>query len=281
MKGFLACVLAAVPDLKRRRLKTPVHIAFSYDEEIGCVGVRPLIDHLAAKPIRPRMAIIGEPTDMKVINAHKGKLSHTCRVRGFECHSSLAPTGVNAIDYAARLIGKLIEMAEDKAANGPFDHDYDVPHTTIHTGVIEGGTALNIVPRDCSFDFEFRNLPIDDPQALMKQVTDYAEQVLVPKMRAVRPNTGIEFEFYSAFAGLDTPADHEVVQLAKALTGGNSTAKVAFGTEAGLISQSGIPSVVCGPGSIDQAHKPDEFVALEQLALCERFMERLIERLAA
>jgi acetylornithine deacetylase len=281
MKSFVAICLAYAPRFAEAKLSEPIHFAFSYDEEIGCVGVRPLIDHLAAKPIRPRMAIIGEPTDMKVINAHKGKLSHTCRVRGFECHSSLAPTGVNAIDYAARLIGKLIEMAEDKAANGPFDHDYDVPHTTIHTGVIEGGTALNIVPRDCSFDFEFRNLPIDDPQALMKQVTDYAEQVLVPKMRAVRPNTGIEFEFYSAFAGLDTPADHEVVQLAKALTGGNSTAKVAFGTEAGLISQSGIPSVVCGPGSIDQAHKPDEFVALEQLALCERFMERLIERLAA
>src|SRR5690606_27386292 len=137
------------------------------------------------------------PTDMKVVNAHKGKLSHTCRVHGFECHSSLAPTGVNAIEYAARLIGKLIEMAEDKAKNGPFDPDYDVPHTTVHTGVIQGGTALNIVPKDCWFEFEFRNLPIGDPDALIKQVTDYAEQVLVPKMQAIRPNTGIEFEFYS------------------------------------------------------------------------------------
>src|SRR5690606_24435668 len=136
-------------------------------------------------------------------------------------------------------------------------------------------------PKDCWFEFEFRNLPIDDPDALIKQVTDYAEQVLVPKMQAIRPNTGIEFEFYSAFAGLDTPSGHEVVQLAKALSGSNGTAKVAFGTEAGLISEAGIPAVVCGPGSIDQAHKPDEFIALEQVALCERFMERLLERLTA
>lgn len=281
MKSFVAICLAFAPRFAEARLSEPVHFAFSYDEEVGCVGVRPLLEHLSAKPVRPRMAIIGEPTDMKVVNAHKGKLSHTCRVHGFECHSSLAPSGVNAIEYAARLIGKLIEMAEDKARNGPFNEAYDVPHTTIHTGVIHGGTALNIVPKDCWFDFEFRNLPIDDPQALMKQVTDYAEQVLVPQMQAIRPNTGIDFEFYSAFAGLDTPDDHEVVQLAKSLTGANSTAKVAFGTEAGQFSQSGIPSVVCGPGSIDQAHKPDEFVSLEQVALCERFMERLIERLAA
>lgn len=281
MKSFIAICLAYAPRLAEATLSEPVHLAFSFDEEIGCVGVRPLLEHLAGKPIRPRMAIIGEPTDMKVVNAHKGKLSHTCRVHGFECHSSLAPTGVNAIEYAAHLIGKLIEMAEDKAKNGPFDPDYDVPHTTVHTGVIQGGTALNIVPKDCWFEFEFRNLPIDDPDALMKQVTDYAEQVLVPKMQAIRPNTGIEFEFYSAFAGLDTPSGHEVVQLAKALSGSNGTAKVAFGTEAGLISEAGIPAVVCGPGSIDQAHKPDEFIALEQIALCERFMERLLERLTA
>ncbi|SME88201.1 acetylornithine deacetylase [Tistlia consotensis] len=281
MKSFIAICLACAPKFAAAKLSEPVHFAFSYDEEVGCLGVRPLLAHLATKPVRPRMAIIGEPTDMKVINAHKGKLSHTCRVHGFECHSSLAPTGVNAIEYAARLIGKLIEMAEDKQRNGPFDENYDVPHTTVHTGVIQGGTALNIVPKDCWFDFEFRNLPADDPQALMKQVTDYAEQVLVPRMQAIRPNTGIEFELYSFFSGLDTPADHEVVQLTKALTGANSTSKVAFGTEAGLISEAGIPSVVCGPGSIEQAHKPDEFVSLEQVALCERFMERLIERLAA
>jgi len=202
-------------------------------------------------------------------------------VHGHECHSSLAPQGVNAVQYAARLIAKVIEIAERKAEHGPFDRDYDVPHTTAHVGVVHGGTALNIVPKDCSFEFEFRNLPADDPQTLLAEVQAYAAEVLEPAMRAVRPETGIAFEYLSAFASLDTPEDHEAVELAKALTGANSTTKVAFGTEAGLISEAGIPAVVCGPGSIEQAHKPDEFIALEQVALCERFLDRLIDRLGA
>ncbi len=281
MKSFVAVALTFAPRFLERELNVPIHYCFSYDEEVGCLGVRPMLARLAELPVRPRLAIIGEPTDMKVINAHKGKLSYRAQVRGFECHSSLAPQGVNAIEYAAKMVVKLNEMARRKAEQGPFEADYDIPHTTVHTGVMEGGTALNIVPKDCSFEFEFRHLPADDPEALLAEIQRYASEVLEPEMRAVQPDTGIAFEFLSAITGLDTPADHEVVQLAKALTGANATSKVAFGTEAGLFAENSIPAVVCGPGSIEQAHKPNEFVTLEQVALCEGFMERLAERLAA
>jgi acetylornithine deacetylase len=278
MKSFVAVALAKAPAFAAADLKTPVHFAFSYDEEVGCLGVRPMLKRLAELPVRPAMVVIGEPTDMKVINAHKGKLSMTCRVRGFESHSSLAPTGVNAVEYAARLVVKLQEMAGRKAAEGPFDEQFDVPHTTVHTGTIHGGTALNIVPKDCSFEYEFRNLPNEDPTKLQAEVEAQAAE-LQAEMQAKRPNTGIGFEQLSAFAPLDTAPDHPVVSLAKSLAGANATSKVAFGTEAGLFSESGIPAVVCGPGSIEQAHKPNEFVALEQVALCERFLDRLTERL--
>ncbi len=278
MKSFVAVALAKAPAFAAADLKLPVHFAFSYDEEVGCLGVRPMLKRLAELPVRPAMAVIGEPTDMKVINAHKGKLSLTGHVRGFESHSSLAPTGVNAVEYAARLVVKLQELAQRKQAEGPFDAQFDVPHTTVHTGTIQGGTALNIVPKDCTFEFEFRNLPNEDPQALLAELQRYAAELEV-EMQAKRPGTGIRFEELSTFAPLDTPADHPVVSLAQALAGANATGKVAFGTEAGLFSESGIPAVVCGPGSIEQAHKPNEFVALEQVALCERFLDRLTERL--
>ena len=168
MKSFIAIALAQLPRFAERELTTPLHLCFSYDEEVGCIGVRRLLDQLAPLEVKPRLCIIGEPTDMKVINAHKGKFSMRCRLRGYESHSSLAPTGVNAIDYAAKLIVRLAEMAAEKAENGPFDAQYDVAHTTVHTGVIEGGTALNIVPRDCFFDFEFRTPPAAAPDALSR-----------------------------------------------------------------------------------------------------------------
>lgn len=278
MKSFLAVALAMAPEFLERGLKTPVHLVFSYDEEVGCVGVRRLLEVLRDMPIRPAACIVGEPTEMKVVVAHKGKKSVRCRVRGFECHSSLAPRGVNAIEYAAEVIAYLRRMAQRIAAEGASDPDYDIPHTTVHTGVVQGGTALNIVPKDCSFDFEFRYLPGDDPEALFDEVRRFAERELEPAMRAVAPNTGFSWEEISGFPGLDTPTDAEIVGLAKALSGSNATGKVAFGTEAGLFQSIGIPAIICGPGSIDQAHKPDEFVSLEQVALCERFLRRLMDR---
>ncbi|MFC4351576.1 acetylornithine deacetylase [Fodinicurvata halophila] len=279
MKSFVALCLVYAPEFLKHARNLPVHFCFTYDEEIGCVGVGPLLDHLARKEIRPRCAIIGEPTGMHVVNAHKGRLGFKCHVRGHECHSSLAPQGVNAIQYAARLINRLVEMGRLKAEQGPFDHDYDIPFSTVHVGTIEGGTAVNIVPRDCSFEFEFRCLPGDDPRLLFNDLKGYADKELEPEMQAIAAETGITFVQGATFAGLDTPDDHEVVTLAKSLAEMNSTAKVAFGTEAGQIAARDIPAVVCGPGFIEQAHKPDEFISLEQVARGEAFMERLLKKL--
>ncbi len=281
MKSFIAVALAHAPEFLRRGLETPIHLALSYDEEVGCIGVRRLIAQFPELPARPAVCIIGEPTDMKVVTAHKGKRSMRCRVRGLECHSALAPRGVNAIEMAAELVARLRAIARRYRDHGPHDPGFDPPHSTVHTGLIHGGTALNIVPKDCRFDFELRFLPDDDPEAAIDEVMAYAEQTLLPEMRALSSATGFEWEELSRIAGLNTPEDAPVVSLVKALTGANATHKVAFGTEAGLFSDAGVPTVVCGPGSIDQAHKPNEFIAAGQIALCETFMDRLMERVCA
>jgi acetylornithine deacetylase len=277
MKGFLAACLAYAPKLLAARPKTPVHLCFSYDEEVGCLGVRKLLADLAQRPVKPSMVIVGEPTEMRVVNAHKGKLSMRATVRGLSCHSSLAPQGVNAVEAAARLTVFLSDLARRKAQEGPFDEAFDVPHTTVHAGVIDGGTALNIVPSECRLAFEFRNLPQDDPRDLLAEAVDFVRREVEPAMQAIDPATGFTFEELSAFPALDTEPDAAVVTLAKALARANDTGKVAFGTEAGLFAADGIPAVVCGPGSIEQAHKPDEFIALDQLAQCERFLDRLLD----
>jgi len=281
MKSFIAVTLAQVPRFLSAEMKTPIHLCFSYDEEVGCKGVPSLLAFLASQPVKPAMCVVGEPTDMKVITGHKGKSSICCHVRGKEAHSSLAPHGVNAVNAAARVVCHLEDMAARKAAQGPFDPDFDVPFTTVHTGVIEGGTQLNIVPGHCRFEFEFRYLPQDSPAELLDEVKSFAEQKVAPAMQAIDPASGFSWEEMAGFPGLDLAPDAEIVALAKALSGGNATGKVAFGTEAGLFDHSGIPAVVCGPGSIDQAHKPDEFVTLEQVALCERFMDRLEQSIRA
>ncbi|MBI3452895.1 MAG: acetylornithine deacetylase [Rhodospirillales bacterium] len=281
MKSFVAVALALAPRFLAARLSTPIHFAFSYDEEVGCLGVRRLIDDLAARNLRPLACIVGEPTEMKVIRAHKGKLSIRAHVRGRECHSSLAPRGVNAVQYAAEAIAYLNRMGRRLAADGPFDLEFDIPFTTVHTGIIHGGTALNIVPKDCRFDFEFRHLPGVDPRALFAEVRDFVDKELAPAMQRVHPDAGFSWQEISGFPGLATSEDAEIAVLAKAASGENSTGKVAFGCEAGLFEQAGIPTIICGPGNIDQAHKPDEFIALDQVARCEAFLLRLVERLAA
>ena len=281
MKSFIAIALAYAPRFLERRLALPIHYCLSYDEEVGCIGVPRLIAFLEQQPVKPVACIVGEPTDMKVIVGHKGKGSYRCHVRGREAHSSLAPNAVNAIEKAAKVISKLADMAADKAKNGPFDEDYDVPHTTVHCGLVQGGTALNIVPAECSFEFEFRHLPADDPAALLAEIQTYAQREIEPAMHAIAPESGFTWEEMSVIPGLDLAPDAEVVTMVKALAGANATSKVAFGTEAGQFNDGGIPAVICGPGSIEQAHKPDEFVSLEQLALCERFMDRLLDRVTA
>jgi len=280
MKGFLGCVLAAVPQFRRTRLKTPIHLLFSFDEEVGCLGVRRALKVLQDLPVRPKGCIIGEPTMMQVAIAHKGKKSMRAHVHGKECHSSLAPKGVNAVEYAAEAVAYLRRMGRRFAAEGPFDPDYDVPHTTVHTGVIHGGTALNIVPKDCQFVFEFRHLPVQDPEALYAEFKRFVETELQPEMKKIAPETGFGFEQISAFPGLDTAEDAEITTLAKGLALANGTTKIAFGTEGGLIQEAAIPTVVCGPGSIEQAHKPDEYCDLGQIAQCDAFLERLRGQLA-
>jgi acetylornithine deacetylase len=281
MKSFIGVALAYAPKFLERGLKTPIHYCLSYDEEVGCQGVPRLLEYLAAQPVKPTACIVGEPTSMKIVTGHKGKVAQRCHVRGLECHSSLAPKGVNAVEAAARVIARLSDLGRRKASEGPFDERYDVPHTTAHCGVVAGGTALNIVPADCSFEFEFRTLPDDDPAALLSELQDYAHREIEPAMSAIAPASGFTWEPLSSFPGLEIPEDAEVVALAKALTGANATGRVAFGTEAGLFQRHGIPAVVCGPGSIEQAHKPDEYVELDQIVLCERFMDRLLDRVAA
>lgn len=281
MKGFDGVVLAHVPLFMASDLKTPIHLALSFDEEVGCTGVRPMIDVINRMPVKPCMGIIGEPTRMKVMTGHKGKKSVRVQVRGHECHSSRAPTGVNAIEYAAELIAHIKGLARKLAREGARDADYDVPHSTLHVGRIEGGTALNIVPRNCWFEFEFRHLPADDPETLFSGVRGFAERELEPEMQSIDPQTGFQWEEMFKFPGLDTPSDAPVVSLALNLTGMQKTERVAFGTEAGLFSVvGGIPCVVCGPGDIDQAHKPNEFISLEQVAAGEAFMRRLAETCA-
>ena len=277
MKSFIAVVLALLPALAARQLRIPLHLALSYDEEVGCRGARGLIAAIADRPDRPRLCIVGEPTMMQPVTGHKGKRSFRCRVHGFECHSALAHLGVNAIEAAAELVALLKAMARRRRDEGPFDPEYTPAYTTIQTGVIHGGTALNIVPKDCTFDFEFRLLPAENPDAGISELRAFAENRLLPEMRAIRAEAAIEFEELSAFPGLDTADNAEITRLVASLTGANGTAKVSFGTEGGLFQQAGIPTVVCGPGSIEQAHKPDEFIDLDQIAQCERFISRIFD----
>ncbi len=282
MKSFIAVVLATLPEMLAEDLRVPIHLAISYDEEVGCVGVRRLLEMMAGLPIKPAMCIIGEPTGMDVMVGHKGKIAARAHVQGLECHSSLAPQGVNAIDYAAELIVFIRRLADSLAEGGPRDEAYEVPYTTIHTGTVRGGTALNIVPKECRFDFEIRSLPEDDPEALLAKIETFAHQELEPRMKDIAPTSGIHFERLSGYPGLDTDPGEEVVTFVKALAGVNNHGKIAFGTEGGLFQKTvGIPTVVCGPGHIAQAHKPDEWISLEQVAACERFMERLIARVRA
>lgn len=275
MKGFIASVLAAVPGLTRRCLRLPVHLAFSYDEEVGCLGVRPMLERLQQRSHKPLLCLIGEPTELRPVLGHKGKLAMRCQVRGAACHSAYAPYGVNAIEYAARLIGKLGEIGSRLAQPEHHDPRFDPPFSTVQTGTIQGGRALNIVPAECQFDFEVRTLPGDDAQAVVEQLHGYAEAELLPQMQAVQADTGITLQPLSAYPGLATAADSQAAELLALLSGSREFTTVAFGTEGGLFHEAGIPTVVCGPGSMDQGHKPDEFISLEQLHGCDAMLRRL------
>ncbi len=277
MKGFLACVLAAVPDMVAANLDTPLVLAFSYDEEVGCTGVRPMLAQMKNWSVRPKGCFVGEPTSMSVVVGHKQKLSKRVLLKGLTGHSSLAPQAVNALEYAARMVTTISDIGRRLAEQGPRDELYDVPHTTAHVGRMVSGTQLNIVPGDAEFDFEFRAVAGDDPYQLFGEVEQVAASLLL-EMQSVHADASIEFLPYSEIAGLDTAIDSEIAELAKRLAMKNSHAKVAFSTEAGLFDEiAGVPTVVVGPGSIEQAHKADEYIALDQLESCDRFIAALVQ----
>ena len=279
MKGFLAVALALVPYFKEHCATTPIHLAFSYDEEVGCIGVRGLLTQLAASPVKPLACVIGEPTLMQVATAHKGKRAYRCKVHGLAGHSSLTHLGVNAADYAAELTVHLRAKAL-ALKRGPQDPAFDPPYSTVHTGRIAGGIALNVIPDKAEVEFEVRNLPQDDPATVIDAARAYAEQTLVPEMQAVNAASGIEWQELLNYPALaDQPAAAWLKKLVCTAAGNDVTRTVSFGTEGGLYQAIGVPSVVCGPGSIEQAHKADEFVTLTQLSQALNFMQALAQRI--
>jgi acetylornithine deacetylase len=277
MKGFLATVMAAAPKFASMPLSEPLHIAISYDEEAGCLGTQSLIDAMREIPVRPRMCIVGEPTEMKVAIGHKGRRAYNARFHGKAAHSSLAPTAVNAIEHAAELVTRLRALGSLFMTEGPFDNDYDVPHTTVHTGVIHGGVQVNIVPALCDVEFEYRHLPEVNADEIEANLRSWLYDEIEPSMKMVEGECGVELETKSVYPGLSTSAEEDVVSLCRELSESGAPVKIAFGTEAGSFQQGlGVPSVVCGPGNIRQAHQPDEFISVEMLVACERFIERLL-----
>jgi acetylornithine deacetylase len=278
MKGFIACVLAALPQISAVSLKTPIHLAFSYDEEIGCVGAKRLVETMAGFAVKPRIGLIGEPTDMAMVLGHKGKVSYRVTVTGLSCHSAYISNGVNAVEYAAELIA-FIRAMNTRVQQQQLDQSYSVPHSTFHVGNISGGTALNIVPRQCQFEFEIRNLPQQQIETLVHDIRHYANDVLLAAMQTRYPQASIDFDELSYYPGLHTDPASTVISYTRAINpidriGDN----VSFGTEAGLFDDIGINCLVCGPGSIDQAHKADEFVSREQLAYCDQMIKNLVHR---
>jgi acetylornithine deacetylase len=277
MKGFVACALNAVIAAADRPLARPLHLALSYDEEIGCVGVRSLLDMLATAPDRPDLCIVGEPTSLAVATGHKGKLAARAVCTGREVHSALAPQGVNAIHLAADFVQALRALQAELAEDGARDGEYDTPYSTVHVGTIRGGTALNIVPNRCEMAFEIRHLAEDDPEALLARLEAAADALTAE----TEEGCGVAIEVVNRYPGLATPIASDAVAFVKSLTGANATHKVAFGTEGGLIDERlGVPTVICGPGSMAQGHKPDEFVTREQLEACDRMLAALVKRLS-
>ena len=274
MKAFIGIAVSQAEQFLHSDAPFAIHLAFSYEEEIGCFGVKELIADLRDANIQPLACIVGEPTSMVPAIAHKGVYRYKCCVRGKEAHSSLTPHSVNAIEMAARVVGRVRDMAEGFEKNEPRFEGFDVPFSTSSVGQFHGGIADNVVPRDAEFRYEFRDLPTANAAQMQAEVVAYA-QSLEPAMKKVAPAAGFEFETICEIPSFLGSKDDPVTRLAQELSGEKSTTLVAFGTEAGLFKNAGISTVVCGPGSIQQAHQPDEYVSLEQLARCEAFMQGL------
>jgi acetylornithine deacetylase len=275
MKSFIGLVVAQTERFLAADLPHAIHYAFSYDEELGCFGVGHLIADQRDAGLSPRLCLVGEPTGMLPAIAHKGVYRWRCCVKGRPAHSSLTPQAVNAIEAGARLIDRIASMGDQWRSEGPRYEGFDVPFSTACVGVIEGGIADNVVPEDCAFNYEFRNLPGNDAMAMQRRVLEQAAALEGP-MKAIDPAAGFRFETICAVPDFLAREDEPAVRLAQRLADTQDTTLVAFGTEAGLFHRAGISTVVCGPGFIEQAHQPDEFVSLEQLARCEAYLGRLI-----
>lgn len=281
MKGFVACALAAALKAAKMELKTPLHLALSYDEEIGCIGVRSLVGMLRSAPQKPALCIVGEPTGMQVATGHKGKIGAHATCRGREGHSALAPLALNAIHLGCDFVAALRKEQDRLARESARDGDYDIPYTTVHVGRMNAGVALNIVPNLCRIDFEIRNIAADNAEAILERIGREAARI-ASEASSIAPEAAIDIEVFNTYPGLDTPVNSQAVAFVKSLIGANGTIKVAFGTEGGLFSRDvGTPTVVCGPGSMAQGHKPDEFVSLEQMRRCDAMLDKLLERLVA
>ncbi|MGB1964195.1 MAG: acetylornithine deacetylase [Candidatus Puniceispirillales bacterium] len=279
MKGFVAASISSMIAASQMDLAEPLHLALSYDEELGCLGVPSLLQMMAATDIRPAMCIVGEPTEMKLAVGHKGKTAITAECCGREAHSALAPTAVNALHLACDLVNEIRSLQADIAKHGIRDDDFNIPYTTLHAGIMSGGVQVNIVPNKATVHFEIRNIAEDDPMAILDDLK-HRLQPVIAAARDIAPDADIDLTVTNSYPGLNTPKQADIVSFMNTLTGNNATIKVAFGTEGGLFSRDlGIPTIVCGPGSMDQGHKPDEYISKAQLAACDNMLAALNQRL--
>lgn len=279
MKGFIAAVLAMVPDFKAADLSAPVHFLWSYDEEVGCTGVRPMVDQLGHQLARPDLIIVGEPTEMRIVDAHKSANSITTDIRGVEAHSSLPHLGASAIFAAGKMLQEITNIRDEMMEIGDPSGRFDPPFTTVQVGMMSGGNAKNIVPRDAEIHWEFRGLPDLDQSLIPSRVQSFGDEQILPTLRAVSNDTWIKTDVTNAVPGLKPEPGGKAEVLATTILRANDTATVSYCTEAGLFQGVGIPTIVCGPGSIEQAHKPDEFVALSELEACSSFLRGIIGEL--
>jgi acetylornithine deacetylase len=278
MKGFVAACLAAVPDLKAADLVRPVHLFISYDEEISCNGARRLIEDVAESGWRPDACLVGEPTLLQPVTGHKGRLALRVTARGRAGHSAMPGRGVNAVQAVAEAVSYIAREAERLATHGPFVPGFDPPHSTCQVGRMGGGTGINIIPDEAWFEMEWRTVPGDDFFAEVERLRAFAAREIEPAMKAVDPAAGFTFEVLNWIPGLAPAADQSLADTLRQATGRNSAGMVSYGTEAGLYQEAGIPTIVCGPGSITQAHQGDEWIAESELAACDRFIRQMAER---
>ena len=279
MKSFVACALYAASKASSMNLKTPLHFSFSYDEEIGCVGVRSLIEMLKNSPINPLFCIVGEPTSMQVMSGHKGKVNASVLIKGKEAHSALTTKGLNSIYLASEFIQGIQSIQTNLINNSAHDNDFEVPYTTLQVGKIEGGVAVNIVPNSSSLLFEIRSLHSDDPNLILKDIKILSEKIVKSHIDKF-PDTEIEIKVTSQYPALNTMKNSDVISFLNGLTGNNSVEKVSFGTEGGLFSNElNIETAICGPGSMNQGHQPNEYIEKAQIDLCDQMLENLLNKL--